>query len=428
MTKNIFIINGSNCPINKNLLKETLQRLNIHNDSLYFLHDLTEITTFNNGETRIKLIADKSEFSFESCHKFIVIQSISENKFINKSVDSIFFETECIINACRNLNKNAEIILIATNFGYARQDRTINAIKIIDEKEYETSEPSALEIKIKTLKVCGLTKLVTIDPHSTALAKYCDENHIKHNMIEKEHLLEIFGDVFKEIILSHLEDLSQKKHIESFFRLFSGLQSEEDIEFIGTQSSEFALAIIFEFFVNKLVLVAPDHGCAEKVKILWSEIKNHLLSIFIIYGAQTKSFINLLSEYEGKIIFITKRRPEPGKSEITEIVGPRIDGKTCIIIDDILDTGGTLCNSAKALKESYGANDIYCFTTHAVLSQNAVEKMHDSAFTKIFITDTETSALSKIQNFYSQSNQNQKFEIKPIHQMIIREILNEISN
>ena len=412
--KNIFIINGSNCPINKILLKDLLKEFNVNDDELFFLHDATEITTFNNGETRIKLIADRPEFSFQNCDKFIIIQSLTENQFIQKLVDCMFFETECIVNACRNLNKNAAIVLIATNFGYARQDRAINEIKIIDGRKYETSEASALEIKIKNLKSCGLTKLITFDPHSTILAKCCDNNQIKHNMIEKDDLLEIFGEIFKEIILSNRKNLLQKKYIEVFFHLFCGTQTDKDIEFIDNHCSELALTIVTEFFINKLVLVAPDHGCAEKVKILWHAIKNHLLAIFMMYGKQTAPFINLLSEFDGRIIFIT------------EIVGPRIDGKICLIIDDILDTGGTICNSAKALKENYGASDIYCFTTHGVLSGNAVERMHNSEFTKIFITDTEPSALAKIENFYSQNDKNNKFDIKSVKNLVIKEILDEI--
>jgi phosphoribosylpyrophosphate synthetase len=429
MNKNIFIINGSNSPINKNLLKKLLKELNIHNDNLFFLHDEAEIKAFNNGETRIKLISDKENFSFQDCDKFIVVQSLTENKFINRVVDSVFFETECIINACRNLNKNAEIVLIATNFGYSRQDRAINSAKFIDKKKYEVSEPLALQMRIQNLKNAGLTKIVTFDPHSTILSKYCDENQIEHNMIEKEELLEIFGEIFEEILFSQLIDESQIESIKVFFHLFCGTHTDKEIEFIENNSSELALAIITEFFIKKLVLVAPDHGCAEKVKILWHSIKSHLLAIFMMYGKQTSSFINLLSEFEGRIIFIKKSRPEPGKSEITEIVGPRIDNKICLIVDDILDTGGTLCNSAKALKENYGASDIYCFTTHGVLSNNAVERMNKSNFTKIFITNTETSAKLKIDDFYlKNSEEKNKFNIKIIDNTLVREIINEISN
>lgn len=429
MKKDVLIINGLNCPIPKNLLKSNLKKLNIHKDNLYFLNDLTEITTFNNGEIRVKLIADRPGFSFQNCNKFIIVESLTGNPYIKRTVDDIFFEVESIINACRNLNKDAEIVLIATNFSYARQDRAINQVKIIDGMEYETSESSTLDLRIKNLKNCGLTKLVTFDPHSNAFDKYSQENNLKYKLIEKEDLLSIFGEIFRQAILLHNEDKSLNANIEVFFRLFCSHQTNEDIEFIKENNSEFALAVILEFIINKLVLVAPDHGCSEKVKILWSEIKNHLLTIFLIYGKQTSRFINLLSDYEGRIIFIKKYRPEPGKSEITEIVGPKIDGKICLVIDDILDTGGTLCNSAKALKENYGASDIYCFTTHGVLSSNAVERLHNSEFSKIYITDTETSARSKIEEFYLDNKAvNNKFYIYPIEGFVTKEILDEISN
>ena len=76
------------------------------------------------------------------------------------------------------------------------------------------------------------------------------------------------------------------------------------------------------------------------------------------------------------LAIIDKRRPAPGKSEVMNIIGD-VKGKTCIIVDDIIDSGGTIVNAANALKRS-GASDVYVFITHAVLSGDAVNKIKKS--------------------------------------------------
>ena len=81
-----------------------------------------------------------------------------------------------------------------------------------------------------------------------------------------------------------------------------------------------------------------------------------------------------------------KRRPAPGKSEVMNVVG-HVKGKTCIIVDDIIDSGGTIVNAAKALMDK-GAKDVYAYITHAVLSGNAVDKIKKSQVKKLIITDS----------------------------------------
>ncbi|MFL1780394.1 Ribose-phosphate pyrophosphokinase [Candidatus Hepatincolaceae symbiont of Richtersius coronifer] len=86
------------------------------------------------------------------------------------------------------------------------------------------------------------------------------------------------------------------------------------------------------------------------------------------------------------IAIIDKRRQENGFSEVMNIVGD-IKGKDCIIIDDIADSAGTLCNASKALKEQ-GAADIYVYVTHGVFSKNALEKVQNSAIKEFVCTDS----------------------------------------
>ena len=86
------------------------------------------------------------------------------------------------------------------------------------------------------------------------------------------------------------------------------------------------------------------------------------------------------------LAIVDKRRPKPGQSEVMNIIGD-VKGQTCIIVDDIIDSGGTIVNAAKALK-SRGAKDVYVYITHGVLSGDAVEKIKKSKIKKLVITDT----------------------------------------
>jgi len=86
------------------------------------------------------------------------------------------------------------------------------------------------------------------------------------------------------------------------------------------------------------------------------------------------------------LAIVDKRRPSPGKSKVMNIVG-NVKGKTCVIVDDIIDSGGTIVNSAKALKEK-GAKEVHVYVTHGVLSGEAVKNINKSEIKKLIITDT----------------------------------------
>lgn len=86
------------------------------------------------------------------------------------------------------------------------------------------------------------------------------------------------------------------------------------------------------------------------------------------------------------IAIIDKRRPEPGSSEVMNIIGD-VKEKKCILIDDIVDSGGTLCNAASALIEA-GAEQVSAYITHGVLSNGAYQKIKSSVLTELVITDS----------------------------------------
>ncbi len=86
------------------------------------------------------------------------------------------------------------------------------------------------------------------------------------------------------------------------------------------------------------------------------------------------------------LAIIDKRRPRPNHAEIVNIIG-KVENRNILIIDDIVDTAGTLCNAAVALKD-HGAKDIYVACTHPILSGPAIERLTDAPITGIKVTDT----------------------------------------
>ena len=144
--------------------------------------------------------------------------------------------------------------------------------------------------------------------------------------------------------------------------------------------------------LNNLVCVSPDVGGVERTRALSRRINS-------------------------SIAIIDKRRPAPGKSEVMNIVG-NVVNKNCVIVDDIIDSGGTIVNAAKALKDK-GAKDIYVFITHAVLSGEAVNKIQKSQIKKLITTDTIDNS--------KKIKKSKKIEIISIAPMI-SEAMKRISN
>jgi ribose-phosphate pyrophosphokinase len=100
--------------------------------------------------------------------------------------------------------------------------------------------------------------------------------------------------------------------------------------------------------------------------------------------ARARAFAKRLDDAE--LAIIDKRRPRPNESKVMNIIG-EVEGKTCILIDDMVDTAGTLCQAAVALKEE-GAVKVVAYITHPVLSGQAVERISKSALDELVVTDT----------------------------------------
>ena len=154
----------------------------------------------------------------------------------------------------------------------------------------------------------------------------------------------------------------------------------------------FAKYIKRKFKNKKLICVSPDVGGVQRTRGLATKIKADLA-------------------------IIDKRRPKPGQSQVMNIIGD-VKGKTCIIVDDIIDSGGTIINAVSALKKA-GAIDVYVFITHAVLSGDATQKIKNSKIKKLIITDTIDNS-QKIKN-------NNKIEVLSISSLM-SEAIKRIAN
>ena len=86
------------------------------------------------------------------------------------------------------------------------------------------------------------------------------------------------------------------------------------------------------------------------------------------------------------LAIIDKRRPKANQSEVMHIIGD-IEGRTCILVDDMVDTAGTLCHAAKALKD-HGAAKVYAYCTHPILSGRAIENIEGSVLDELVVTNT----------------------------------------
>lgn len=114
--------------------------------------------------------------------------------------------------------------------------------------------------------------------------------------------------------------------------------------------------------INDLVIVSPDHGGATRAR----------------------TFARLLGG--APLAIIDKRRPQPNMAEVVNIIG-EVKGKTALIVDDIIDTAGTLIAAAQAIKNA-GATEVYAAASHPVLSPPAVERLENSCIKEVIVTNT----------------------------------------
>jgi ribose-phosphate pyrophosphokinase len=139
------------------------------------------------------------------------------------------------------------------------------------------------------------------------------------------------------------------------------IQGFFDIPVDNIYSSPILLGDIWKHDYPNLIVVSPDVGGVVRARAIAKRL-------------------------ECELAIIDKRRPKPNEAKVMNIIGD-IKGRTCIIMDDMVDTAGTLCEAAQALKNG-GAARVMAYCTHPVLSGQAVARITDSALDELVVTDT----------------------------------------
>ncbi|MEK7218359.1 MAG: ribose-phosphate diphosphokinase, partial [Patescibacteria group bacterium] len=163
-------------------------------------------------------------------------------------------------------------------------------------------------------------------------------------------------------LIAHLLEEAGADHVMTL-----DLHSDQIQGFFSVPADALSARSLFaEYFRRKKlkdpVVVAPDVGGAKRAK----------------------KFADLL---DADLAILHKTRPAHQQVEIQEVVGD-IQGRTCIIFDDMIDTGGTPVSAKKALLEHGAAAEIYVAATHAVFSGPALERLREAAFTEVVVTDS----------------------------------------
>jgi ribose-phosphate pyrophosphokinase len=140
------------------------------------------------------------------------------------------------------------------------------------------------------------------------------------------------------------------------------IQGFFDIPVDNVYSSPILLGDVWRQQYKDLIVVSPDVGGVVRARALAKRLDDADLAI------------------------IDKRRPKANVSEIMHIIGD-VDGRTCVLIDDLVDTAGTLCHAAAALKK-HGAIKVAAYCTHAVLSGAAIKNLNGSELDELVVTDT----------------------------------------
>jgi ribose-phosphate pyrophosphokinase len=124
--------------------------------------------------------------------------------------------------------------------------------------------------------------------------------------------------------------------------------------------------------------------------VLTADIKQHLQGDDLMVVSPDVGGVvrarNIAKRLDADLAIVDKRREKAGVSEVMNIIGD-VEGRRCILVDDIVDSAGTLCNAAEALKK-HGAKSVYAYVTHGVLSGGAVARVTASQLEGLVITDS----------------------------------------
>lgn len=163
-------------------------------------------------------------------------------------------------------------------------------------------------------------------------------------------------------LVAKMIDRSGADHVLTIDLHADQIQGFFDIPVDNVYASPLLLSDIWKRKTKDLMIVSPDVGGVVRARAIAKRLDDADLAI------------------------IDKRRPKPNESKVMNIIGD-VSGRECVIVDDLVDTAGTLCLAAKALKDN-GAISVKAYCTHPVLSGKAIENISNSVLDELVVTDT----------------------------------------
>ena len=347
------------------------------------------IEKFNDGEISAHLKMSRPDERFLDVSNAYITGSLSADA--SGSVNDSLMEVILIIDAL----KRAEIknIKFACSYmPYLRQDRRMNSVESdMQGLSYNVTSPISAQVIISILSAAGLSSLSVLEPHFaqfemlSTTSMTCVSLGVEY-YIESiiEAIVQLFyktsdyqnGDLM--IAIKAIAKACRAARVEfkdTFPYLFSNL----------VYPAKDVIVQFLHFIQNELVIVAADAGALKNVRFLSKLLTEYFGGALMIFNTVIKDNSIVPTECIN-VGFLEKIRSGPGNSACVNIIG-EFNGRTVLIFDDILDSGGTLIGAANKLREN-GAKSVNCFITHALFSRNAEEQIMNSCIENCFITNS----------------------------------------
>lgn len=313
-----------------------------------------EVNTFRDGEVNVLVrenIRGQDVFiiqSFYTSYAEVVDQNGHVTYKPQKSVNDYLMELLLMVDACKRASANS-ITAVIPYFGYARQDRKIQRA------------PISAKLVADMLTVAGVSRVLTMDLHAGQL--------------------------------------------QGFFNF------PVDNLYGAVVAAKYISCILTKEQRDNMVVVSPDVGGAQRARKFRQTLELQFPENQRFEYKERKGVVRKerIIEQTVGLAIIDKVRKVANESEVMHVIGD-VKGKTVVIVDDLVDTAGTLCKGAKAL-HAQGAKEILAFCTHPVMSDKydsgsglttVVEKVNASHITKLYVSDTiplrtDQKACSKIE-------------------------------
>ena len=282
-------------------------------------------------------------------------------------------------------------LLICSNVEEFANDITIIGKKDIIYNQLSRFEDGEMVVKIDNIKKLNNEDVLVIQSIS---------NNVNDSLIELIFTLDVLKNANTKSIklLLTYAGYSRQDRVSSFNESFS-------FKIVGEMLSK--------YFISKIYLVdihAPQTIGFFNVPCINIDVQDFICDLIkdkykdpLLVSpdvGNVKTIISASQKLDIEYSVAIKYRPCPNENKILSLVGASVENKDCIIIDDIVDSAGTLCNVAERLAKN-GANNIVAYITHPVLSKKAFERIKNSYITKLYVSNTINS-LNKIEEISSK--------------------------